>query len=232
MPPKRLIFGEISKIVISGEGYIGKFFEFSNFFKSFHTNAAGNDPQWQIWPKKWLDWVKMAIFAYFSIFSPKMRLRLTLNGQFHLIHNFPHLLPPKHLIFGEISKIFIFGEGYIGKFFEFSNFFKSFHTNAAGNDPQWQIWPKKWLRLGQNGHFCIFFYLFPQNEAEITQNGQFHLIHNFSHLLPPKHLIFGEISKSFISGGGYINKFFWVFQLFKSFHTSAAGNNPQWQIWP
>ena len=117
--------------------------------------------------KSGLDWVKMAIFAYFSIFSPKMRLRLTRNGQFHLIHNFSHLLPPKHLIFGEISKIFISGGGYIGKFFEFSNFFKSFHTNAAENDPQWQIWPKKWLRLGQNGHFCIFFYLFPQNEAEI-----------------------------------------------------------------
>ena len=172
--------------------------------------------------------------------------------------------------------------GYIGKFFEFSNFFNSFDTNVAGNHPQWQIWPKKWLRLGQNGHCCIFFYLFPQNEAEIdsewsilpdsqlfpsfatkashfwrnltkfsflggggtsanflnfltfsnrltpmrlemthngkfgqksgldwlkmaifayfsmfspkmrprlTQNGQFHLIHNFSHLLPPKHLI-------------------------------------------
>ena len=118
--------------------------------------------------KSGLDWVKMAIFAYFSIFSPKMRLRLTRNGQFHLIHNFSHLLPPKHLIFGEISKISISGGvGYIGKFFEFSNFFKLFHTNVAGNDPQWQIWPKKWLRLGQNGHFCIFFYLFPQNEAEI-----------------------------------------------------------------
>ena len=57
--------------------------------------------------KSGLDWVKMAIFAYLSIFSPKMRLRLTWNGQFHLIHNFSHLLPPKHLIFGEISKIFI-----------------------------------------------------------------------------------------------------------------------------
>ena len=53
----------------------------------------------------------MAIFAYFSIFSPKMRLRLTRNGQFHLIHNFSHLLPPKRLIFGEISKIFVSGEG-------------------------------------------------------------------------------------------------------------------------
>ena len=28
-----------------------------------------------------------------------------------------------------------------------SNFFKSFHTNPAKNDPQLQIWPKKW------GHF-------------------------------------------------------------------------------
>ena len=53
----------------------------------------------------------MAIFAYFSIFSPKMRLRLTRNGQFHLIHNFSHLLALKHLIFGEISKIFILGGG-------------------------------------------------------------------------------------------------------------------------
>ena len=82
----------------------------NNLFKSFHTNAAENDQQLQIWPKKWLR-VKMAIFAYFSIFSPKMRLRLTRNGQFHLIHNFSHLLPPKHLIFGEISKIFISGGG-------------------------------------------------------------------------------------------------------------------------
>ena len=96
-----------------------------------------------------------------------MRLRLTRNGQFHLIHNFSHLLPPKHHFWRNL-KIFSFcWWGYIGNFFEFSNFFKSFHTNVAENDPQWQIWPKKWLRLSQNGHFCIFFYLFPQNEAEI-----------------------------------------------------------------
>ena len=43
------------------------------------------------------------------------------------------------------------GGVYIGKFFEFSNFFKSFHTNVAQNDPQLQIWPKKWNRLDQNG---------------------------------------------------------------------------------
>ena len=56
---------------------------------------------------------------------------------------------------------------YIGKFFEFSNFFESFQTNVAQNHPQLQIWPKKWLRLGQNGQFGMFFYLFPQNESEI-----------------------------------------------------------------
>ena len=168
LPLKRLIFGEISKIFISGGGggNINKFFEFSNFFKSFHTNLTENDPQLQIWLKNGLYCVKMANLAYFSIFSPKMRLRLTQNGQFHLIHNFSHLLPPKHLIFEEISK-FLFLGGYIGKFFEFSNFFKSFHTNLAENDPQWQIWPKKWLILCQNSQFGMFFYLFPQNEAEI-----------------------------------------------------------------
>ena len=139
-----------------------------------------------------------------------MRLRLTQNGQFDLIHNFPHLLPPKHLIFEEISKIFISGEGYIGKFFEFSNFFKSFHTNVAGNDPQWQIWPKKWLRLGQNSHFCIFFYLFPQNEAEIDSEWS---ISPDSQLLPSfatKTSNFWRNLKNFpfLGGGGVYQQIF------------------------
>ena len=139
---------------------------FSNCFRPMWHKITHNCKFGQ---KSGLDWVKTANLTCFSIFPPKMRLRLTQNGQFQLIHNFSHLLPRKSLIFGEISKIFISkgGGGYISKFFEFSNFFKSFHTNLAENDPQWQIWPKKWLRLGQNGHFCIFFYLFPQNEAEI-----------------------------------------------------------------
>ena len=40
--------------------------------------------------KSGLDWVKMAKFSYFagfSFFSPKMRLELTHNGQFYLVHN-------------------------------------------------------------------------------------------------------------------------------------------------
>ena len=155
----------------------------------------------------------MAIFAYFSIFSPKMRMRLTRNGQFHLIHNFSHLFPPKHLIFGEISKIIL--GGYIGKFFEFSNFFKSFHTNAAENDPQWQIWPKKLLRLSQNGHFCIFFYLFPQNEAEIDWEWS---ISPDSQLFPSfatKASHFWRNLKNFHFWGGVHRQIFGVFQLFQ-----------------
>ena len=67
----------------------------------------------------------------------------------------------------ETPALWFRGGGYIGKFFEFSNFSKSFHTNLAENDLQWQIWPKKWLGLSQNGQFGMFFYIFPQNEAEI-----------------------------------------------------------------
>ena len=151
----------------------------------------------------------------FVSFPPKMRLGLTQNCQFHPIHNFSHLLPPKHLIFGEISKILISGGGYICKFFEFSNFFKSFHTNVAQNHPQLQIWPKKWLRLGQNSQiksFCRIFYdsphLFSQNEAEIDSKWS---ISPDSQLFPSfstKAFHSGEIPKIFISGGENISKFF------------------------
>ena len=91
-----------------------------------------------------LDWLQKANFHHFaglSIFSPKMKLRLTWNGQFHPIHNFSHLLPPKCFIFGEISKIIIPAGGISAKFFEFFNFFESFHTEVAQNDLQWQILP-------------------------------------------------------------------------------------------
>ena len=89
------------------------FSTFSNRFTPMRLKMTHNGKFGQ---KSGLDWVKTAKcchFAGFSIFSPKMRLRLTWNGQFHLINNFPHLLPlkPKHLIFGEISKIFISSGG-------------------------------------------------------------------------------------------------------------------------
>ena len=126
-----------------GEGTSGNSLSFSTFSNRFTPKPLKMTHNGKFCQESGLDWLKMAIFgpfACFPIFSPKMRLRLTWNGQFHPIHNFSHLLPPKHLIFGEISKIFIpGGGGYIGKFFQFFNFFKSFPTKAAQNHSQWPI---------------------------------------------------------------------------------------------
>ena len=86
-------------------------FEFSNFSNRFTPMRLKMTHNGKFGQKSGLDWVKNGHFCIFFYLFPKMRLRLTQNGQFHLIHNFSHLLPPKHLIFGEISKIFISGRG-------------------------------------------------------------------------------------------------------------------------
>ena len=306
---------------------LANLFDFSNFFESFHTNMAQNHPQLQILPKKLIRlgqnsqiWLFCMIFYLFPQNEAKIDSEWSISPNSQLFPSFA----TKAYHFWRNLKNFHFltrgVAGYISKFFEFSNFFKSFNTNAAENDPQLQTWPKKWLRLSQNGHFCISFYLFPQNEAEIdsewsispysqlfpsfatkashfwrnlrifwlggwggtsaiflhfptfsncftpmwlkmthnskfgqksgldwvkmaifayfsifslkmtlrfTRNGQFHLIHNFSHLLPPKHIIFGEISKIFILGRGYISNFFAFSNFFKLFHTNVTENDPQ-----
>ena len=146
LPPKHLIFGEISEIFIPQGGYIGKFFEFFNFLNRFTPKWLKMTHNGQFCQKSGLDWLQTANFGHFggfSIFSPKMRLRLTQNGQCHPIHNFFHLLPPKHLIFGEISKILVPGWGGVGtlaKFLSFSTFSNCFTV--------------KWLKMTHNGQFC------------------------------------------------------------------------------
>ena len=157
---------------------------------------------------QWLRLGQNGHFCIFSIFSPKMRLRLTRNGQFHLIHNFSHLLPPKRLIFGEISKIFISGGGTSANFLSFptfSNRFTPMWLEMTHNGKFGQKSGLDWVKMAIFAYFSIFS---PKMRLRLTWNGQFHLIHNFSHLLPPKHLIFGEISKIFISGGGVHRQFF------------------------
>ena len=156
--------------------------------------------------KKWLRLASNDQFwSCFPSLPPKMRLRLTRNGQFHPIHNFPHLLPPKSLIFGEIKKNFIPWGGRVHQqIFEFFNFFESFYSEVAQNDPQWQILPAKWLRLAQNGQFwsfCMFFHLIPQNEAPIDSEWPISPDSQLSHIFPPKCLILGEISTIFVPWG-------------------------------
>ena len=120
----------------------------NNLFKSFHTNAAENDPQWQIWPKKWLKLSQNGHFCIFFYLFPQNEAEIdsewSISPDSQLFPSFA----TKASHFWRNLKNFHFRGGYIGKFFEFSNFFKSFHTNAAEKDPQLQIWPKKWLRLG------------------------------------------------------------------------------------
>ena len=152
------------------------FLSFSTFSNHFTLKWVKVTHNGKFCQKSGLDWLQTANFGHFagfSIFSPKMRLRLTWNGQFHPIHNFPHLLPPKHLIFGEISKVFVL-RGYISKFFEFLNFFKLFHTREAQNDPQWQILPKSgldWLKIANFGHFAGFSIFSPKIRLRFTLNG-------------------------------------------------------------
>ena len=190
----------VKKIFISG-GYISNFFEFSNFFKSFYTNAAGNDPQWQIGPKKWLRFSQNGHFCIFFYLFPQNEAEITRNGQFHLIHNFSHLLPPKHLIFGEISKIFISGGGTSANFLSFptfSNRLTAMWLEMTHNGKFGQKSGLDWVKMAIFAYFSMFS---PKMRLRLTRNGQFHLIHNFSHLLAPKCLIFGEILKFFIWGG-------------------------------
>ena len=190
--------------------------------------------------KSGLDWLQtdnFGHFAGFSIFSPKMRLRLTWNGQFHLIHNFSHLLPPKCLIFWEISKKIIpVLRGNISNFFEFFNFFANHFTlRVAQNDPQWQILPKKWLRLAKNSQFrsfCRFFHLFPQNQAQIDLEWLITWFTTFP-IFYHQSVSFLEKSHRFsFHQGEYISKFFEFFNFLKPFHTKLTQNDPQWQILP
>ena len=157
-------------------------------------------------------------FCRFFYFFPKMRLRLTQNGQFHLIHNFSPSFATKASHFWRNLKNFHSWGGVNGKFFEIFKFFELFHTKVAQNDTQCPTWPKKWLRLAPNGQiwsFWIFFYLFVQNEAQIDSEWPISPNSQLSHLLPPKCLISGEILKIFVPGGSTLANFgdFQIFQI-------------------
>ena len=135
-----------------------------------------------------------------------MRLRLTQNGQFHLIHNFPHLSPPKHLIFGEISKIFVPGEGgTLAKFLSFSTFSNHFTLKWLKMTHNGKFCPKKWLRLAQNSQFwsfCRFCHLFPQNEVQIDSEWPISLNSQLSLSFATKACHFWRNLKNFYSWEG------------------------------
>ena len=88
---------------------------------------------------------------------------MTWNDQFHPIHNFFNLFPPKWLRM----------------------------TLERPISPDLHLFPPEWLRMTQNGQFhpiCNSPNLFPPKWLRTSWNSQFHLIHNFSNVFAPKWL--------------------------------------------
>ena len=173
--------------------------------------------------KSGLDWLKMAYFGHFAVFPsfpPKWGSDWLGMANFTRFTTFPIFCHQSISFLEKSQKVSFWGGGYIGKCFEFFNFFELFHIEVAQNDPQWWILPKKWFRLAPNanfGHFAGFSIFSPKMRLRLTRNGQFHPIHNFSHLLPPKHLIFWEIQRIFVQGGTSTN--FLSFSIFLNHFT-------------
>ena len=102
--------------------------------------------------KSGLDWLKMANFGHFAgfpIFSPKMRLRLTQNGQFSISPNsqlFPSLATKASHFWRNLKNFHFWGEVgvHLPNFLDLQ-LFESFPTKVVQNDPQWPILPLKWL---------------------------------------------------------------------------------------
>ena len=168
-------------------------------FELFHTKVAQNDPQWWILPPKWLGLVQ--------------------NGQFWLNFN-------KHLNIPVESWLICIEPSEQGLFFWIFWVFQLFQIvshRAGQNDPQWPILPKNsldWLKTANFDHFAGLPIFSPKMRLRLTQNGQFHPIHNFSYLLPPKCLISGEISKKFVPEGTAIMANFLSFKTFLNCFTS------------
>ena len=101
--------------------------------------------------------------------------------------------------FSRNLKKFSFLEGGVHwQFFECSTFLIPFTQEQLKMTHNGEFCQKiglDWLKMANFGHFGGF----TKMRLRFTQNGQFHPIHNFSHLLPTKHIIFQ-------SWGGYIKK--------------------------
>ena len=83
--------------------------------------------------------------------------------------------------------------------------FELFATKVAQNDPQWPIWPLKWLRLARNCQLWSIFnfsHLFPQKAAQMDSewpiSPSLHLLQSF----PTKAAHFWPNFKKFLSAGG------------------------------
>ena len=219
-------------------GYINKCFEFFNLFESFHIKAPQNDPQWWILPPKWLRFAQNGQFwsfcRFFHLFcqnEAQIDLEWPISPDSQLFPSFT----TKASHFWRNLKNFCFQWGGVHWhiFWSSSTFLNHFTLKQLKMTHNGKFCQKSgldWLKMANFGHFAGFSIFSPKMRLRLTLNG--HLIHNFSHLLPPKCLIFGEISKIFIPLGGYISKFFWVFQLLRIISHQSGSKWPTMAILP
>ena len=93
--------------------------------------------EWQILSKKWFRLAQKGQFwsfcRFFHLFPPN---EVQIDSEWPISPDSQLFFCHQSISFLEKSQKFSFhGEGYISKCFQFFNFFKSFHTKAAQNDP-------------------------------------------------------------------------------------------------
>ena len=185
--------------------------------------------------------VNFGHFAGFSIFSPKIRLRLTLewlnspNSQL-----FPSFTTKVSHFWRNLKKFHPWGRGrYINKYIEFFQPFSNhFTSEAPQSDPQWWILPNQsgldWFKMANFVILQVFPSFLPKWGSDWLGMANFTWFTTFP-IFYHQSVSFLEKSQNFLflRGGGV----HWPYLLnsstfFESFHTEAAQNDTQWPILP
>ena len=165
--------------------------------------------------KSGLDWVKTAIFAYFSIFSPKIRLRLLGMVNFTWFTTFP-IFYHQSISFLEKSQKFSFlGGGTSANFLSFPTFSNRFTPMRLEMTHNIKFGQKSGLDWVQTAILHIFLSFLPKwgwDWLGIVNFTWFTTFPIFCH----QSISFLEKSQKFSFLGGVVHwQIFWVFQLFQ-----------------
>ena len=178
---------------------------------------------------KWLRLAQIANFGHFAGFSklvPQNQSQgVTQNDQFHPIQNWWKLYHQSISFCRNLKNFDSMGRGTSAIFLSFSTFSNHFTLKQLKMTHNGKICQNSGLAIGSKvanfGHFAGFSIFPPKIRLRLTWNGQFHLIHNFSHLFTTKVSHFAEISK-FLFLGRYIGRFFGVFKHFSNDFTRSG----------
>ena len=160
---------------LDGGVYIGKLFWVFQLFWIISHQYGSKSPTIANFAKK-VDSIgskrpNLVILHDFLSFPPKWSWDWLGIVNFTRFTTFPIFSHQSVSFLEKYQKFSFWGGGCTSaNFLMFPNFPNCFRPVWLKSYPQLQIWPKKWLWLGQNGQiwlFCTIFYVFPQSEAEI-----------------------------------------------------------------